>query len=59
MAFSPVTGIMPISTCAGGSTFDLWADDVPLRAARIVDGEVWVAVMPAARDEATHEDATA
>jgi nitrite reductase/ring-hydroxylating ferredoxin subunit len=37
-----------------GSTFDLWADDVPLRALRIVDGEVWVAAMPAARDEATH-----
>jgi nitrite reductase/ring-hydroxylating ferredoxin subunit len=37
-----------------GSTFDLWADDVPLRASRIIDGEVWVAAMPAARDEATH-----
>jgi nitrite reductase/ring-hydroxylating ferredoxin subunit len=37
-----------------GSTFDLWADDVPLRAARIVDGEVWVAAAPALRDEAAH-----
>ena len=35
-----------------GSTFDLWADDVPLRAVRIVDGEVWVAATPAPRDEA-------
>ena len=26
-----------------GSTFDLWADDVPLRAVRIIDGEIWVA----------------
>src|SRR5205809_348064 len=37
-----------------GSTFDLWADDVPLRAVRIVDGEVWVAATPAPRDEAAH-----
>src|SRR5712691_6229051 len=37
-----------------GSTFDLWADDVPLRAVRIVDGEVWVAAAPALRDEAAH-----
>ena len=26
-----------------GCTFDLWADDVPMRAVRIVDGDVWVA----------------
>ena len=37
-----------------GSTFDLWADDVPVRAVRIVDGEVWVAAQPAARAEAAH-----
>ena len=37
-----------------GSTFDLWADDVPIRAVRIVDGEVWVAATPAPRDEAAH-----
>jgi nitrite reductase/ring-hydroxylating ferredoxin subunit len=37
-----------------GSTFDLWADDVPLRAVRIVDGDVWVAAAPALRDEAAH-----
>jgi nitrite reductase/ring-hydroxylating ferredoxin subunit len=37
-----------------GSTFDLWADDVPLRAVRIVDDEVWVAAAPAPRDEAAH-----
>ncbi|HEY7296550.1 MAG TPA: Rieske (2Fe-2S) protein [Xanthobacteraceae bacterium] len=37
-----------------GSTFDLWADDVPLRAVRVVDGEVWVAATAAPRDEATH-----
>jgi nitrite reductase/ring-hydroxylating ferredoxin subunit len=37
-----------------GSTFDLWADDVPLRDVRIVDGEVWVAAAPALRDEAAH-----
>jgi nitrite reductase/ring-hydroxylating ferredoxin subunit len=37
-----------------GSTFDLWADDVPLRAVRVVDGEVWVATAPAAREEAAH-----
>src|SRR5262249_28159957 len=37
-----------------GSTFDLWADDVPLREVRIVDGEVWVAAAPAVRDEAAH-----
>ena len=35
-----------------GSTFDLWADDVPLRAVRIVDGEIWVAAAPAPRAEA-------
>ena len=35
-----------------GPTFDLWADDVPLRAVRIVDGEVWVAPAPAVRNEA-------
>ena len=37
-----------------GSTFDLWADDVPVRAVRIVDGEVWVAAEPAPRAEASH-----
>ena len=37
-----------------GSTFDLWADDVPVRAVRIVDGEVWVAAEPAPREEAAH-----
>jgi len=35
-----------------GSTFDLWADDVPIRAVRIVDGEVWVAATATPRDEA-------
>src|SRR5437773_11566033 len=30
-----------------GSTFDLWADDVPLRVVRIVDGGVWVEAAPA------------
>jgi nitrite reductase/ring-hydroxylating ferredoxin subunit len=37
-----------------GSTFDLWADDVPVRAVRLVDGEVWVAATAAPRDEAAH-----
>jgi len=37
-----------------GSTFDLWADDVPMRAVRIVDGEVWVAATATPRDEAAH-----
>jgi nitrite reductase/ring-hydroxylating ferredoxin subunit len=37
-----------------GCTFDLWADDVPVRAVRIVDGEVWVAAQAAPRMEATH-----
>jgi nitrite reductase/ring-hydroxylating ferredoxin subunit len=37
-----------------GSTFDLWADDVPIRAVRIVDGEVWVAATAGPRDEAAH-----
>src|SRR5947209_12888257 len=37
-----------------GSTFDLWADDVPVRAVRIVNGEVWVADKPAPRAEADH-----
>jgi nitrite reductase/ring-hydroxylating ferredoxin subunit len=37
-----------------GCTFDLWADDVPVRAVRIADGEVWVAAQPAPRDEASH-----
>lgn len=37
-----------------GRTFDLWADDVPIRAVRIVDDEVWVAAEPASRDEASH-----
>src|SRR5438128_5847346 len=36
------------------STFDLWADDVPLRAVRVVDGDVWVATAPAPRAEAAH-----
>jgi hypothetical protein len=35
-----------------GSTFDLWADDVPARAVRIVS-EVWVAAEPAPRAEAS------
>ena len=37
-----------------GSTFDLWADDVPLRAVRVVEGEIWVAAAPAPRAEAAH-----
>jgi nitrite reductase/ring-hydroxylating ferredoxin subunit len=37
-----------------GCTFDLWADDVPIRAVRIIDDEVWVATEPAPRDEASH-----
>lgn len=37
-----------------GCTFDLWADDVLVRAVRIVDGDVWVAAQPALRDEAAH-----
>jgi nitrite reductase/ring-hydroxylating ferredoxin subunit len=37
-----------------GSTFDLWADDVPLREVRIVEGEIWVAATPTARAEAAH-----
>ena len=37
-----------------GSTFDLWADDVPLREIRIVDSEIWVAAMPTLRGEAAH-----
>jgi nitrite reductase/ring-hydroxylating ferredoxin subunit len=37
-----------------GCTFDLWADDVPVRAVRIVDGEVWVAASPTPRAEAEH-----
>src|SRR5436189_5026849 len=37
-----------------GSTFDLWADDVPLRVVRIVDGDVWVEAAPALRDETAH-----
>src|SRR5262249_18809368 len=35
-----------------GSTFDLWADDVPVRAVHIVDGDVWVAAAPPLCDEA-------
>lgn len=35
-----------------GCTFDLWADDVPVRAVRIEDGVVWVAAEPTRRDEA-------
>jgi hypothetical protein len=37
-----------------GSTFDLWADDVPVRAVRIVEGDVWVAPAAVERDEAAH-----
>jgi nitrite reductase/ring-hydroxylating ferredoxin subunit len=37
-----------------GCTFDLWADDVPVRAVRIVGEQVWVAAQPAPRDEASH-----
>jgi nitrite reductase/ring-hydroxylating ferredoxin subunit len=37
-----------------GSTFDLWADDVPQHAVRIIDGEVWVAAAPVLRDESAH-----
>jgi hypothetical protein len=37
-----------------GSTFDLWADDVPLRAVRIVSGDIWVAAAPPSRVEAAH-----
>src|SRR5436190_21684633 len=37
-----------------GCTFDLWADDVPPRAVRIVDGEVSVAAHAEPRDEAGH-----
>jgi len=37
-----------------GSTFDLWADDVPIRAVHIVGGEVWVADTATPRDEAAH-----
>jgi nitrite reductase/ring-hydroxylating ferredoxin subunit len=37
-----------------GCTFDLWADDVPLRAVRVVDGEVSVAARALPRDEAAH-----
>jgi hypothetical protein len=37
-----------------GSTFDLWADDVSVRAVRIVAGEVWVAPEPTPRAEASH-----
>ena len=37
-----------------GSTFDLWADDVPLRDVRIVEGEIWVAAKPTSRAEAAH-----
>jgi len=37
-----------------GSTFDLWADDVPLRRVRILDGAVWVAAAPAPRSETAH-----
>ncbi len=37
-----------------GSTFDLWADDVPVRAVRVVGDEVWVAAQPRSRQEASH-----
>lgn len=33
-----------------GCTFDLWADDVPIRAVRIDKDRVWVASDPASRD---------
>src|SRR5688572_2792791 len=37
-----------------GCTFDLWADDVPVRAVRLIGDEVWVASQSAARNEAAH-----
>ena len=37
-----------------GSTFDLWADDVPIRPVRIIDGEVWIAAEPAPRDQVAY-----
>jgi nitrite reductase/ring-hydroxylating ferredoxin subunit len=37
-----------------GSTFDLWADDVPARAVRIVGGEVWVAAQATRREEVAY-----
>jgi nitrite reductase/ring-hydroxylating ferredoxin subunit len=37
-----------------GCTFDLWADDVPVRAVRTVGDQVWVAARSAPRDEASH-----
>src|SRR5262249_344362 len=37
-----------------GSTFDLWADDVPLRGVPTLDGAVWVAAAPAPRSETAH-----
>ena len=37
-----------------GSTFDLWADDVPVRPVRVVGNEVWVAAQPTSRAEASH-----
>jgi hypothetical protein len=37
-----------------GSAFDLWADDVPLREVRIIEGEIWVAAKPTSRAEAAH-----
>jgi nitrite reductase/ring-hydroxylating ferredoxin subunit len=37
-----------------GCTFDLWADDIPIRAVRVVDGQVWVAAQSTPRDQASH-----
>src|SRR5436305_9712521 len=37
-----------------GSTFDLWADDIPLREVCVVDGDVWVAAAPMPRPQAAH-----
>jgi nitrite reductase/ring-hydroxylating ferredoxin subunit len=37
-----------------GCTFDLWADDVPVRPIRVVDDQVWVAARSPPRDEASH-----
>jgi nitrite reductase/ring-hydroxylating ferredoxin subunit len=37
-----------------GCTFDLWADDIPIRAIRVVDGQVWVAAQTTPRDQASH-----
>jgi nitrite reductase/ring-hydroxylating ferredoxin subunit len=39
---------------ASGSTFDLWADDVPTCSAEVRDGEVWVRPTFGHADPATH-----